>query len=136
MQRRFTRIAFSKVFPSKEIPDYSTRLEIFGLKSLRYRRIEFDLHLCYKIVKGFSDIPFESIFSYCRFKDRSRFHNLQLQRKATAKSSILGSFSFRVIRIWNKLPTAIVEATNLTAFKSKLSKFDLTNLIGNNPGNF
>ncbi|KHN89022.1 putative RNA-directed DNA polymerase from transposon BS [Toxocara canis] len=63
VQRRFTKMAFRKAFRGPFQPNYEQRLRIFDLKPLWYRRTQFDLHLCFKIVKGFSGIPFKSIFS-------------------------------------------------------------------------
>ena len=38
-------------------------------------------------------------------------------------------FSQRVIQVWNSLPSNFIEATSLDAFKSRLSKIDLSNCI-------
>ena len=128
VQRRYTRIAFAKCFPSQTMPNYQQRLEKMGLKTLQYRRIEFDLYLCYKIVNGFSDIPFDNIFSFTKFRNRSRQHRFQLERALTTKTCVLRSFAFRVVQIWNNLPAKIVEARNFSVFKKRLSDFDLSTI--------
>ena len=35
-------------------------------------------------------------------------------------------FLLRVIKVWNSLPSNVIEATSLDAFKSRLSKIDLS----------
>ena len=56
VQRAFTRILFYRAFPSKQyprlLPDYKTRLEVLGLKSLFYRRVLADLMMSFKIIKN------------------------------------------------------------------------------------
>ncbi|KHN83319.1 putative RNA-directed DNA polymerase from transposon BS, partial [Toxocara canis] len=94
VQRRFTKMAFRKAFRGPFQPNYEQRLRIFDLKPLWYRRTQFDLHLCFKIVKGFSGIPFKSIFSFTKFASRSRFHPLQIERKTTSRTDVLNSFAF------------------------------------------
>ncbi|MFH4975797.1 hypothetical protein AB6A40_002506 [Gnathostoma spinigerum] len=102
------------------------RLAIFELKSLEYRRVEFDLILCYKVVNGFSDIPFDTIFAFSTRASTSRSHNRKLMRKISKLNSVYNSFSFRVIRVWNLLPQNIVSATNVSSFTQRLKCYDLT----------
>lgn len=125
VQKNFTRMAFRKVFVGPYSPDYSVRLQIFNLRSLEYRRIEFDLVLCYRIVRGFSDINFDDMFTYAPVRSRRYSHRYQLARKTCAVNSVLNCYQFRVIRIWNQLPSPIVEAGNVSTFKARLEKFDL-----------
>ncbi|KHN85086.1 Uncharacterized protein Tcan_01924 [Toxocara canis] len=128
VQRRFTKMAFRKAFRGPFQPNYEQRLRIFDLKPLWYRRTQFDLHLCFKIVKGFSGIPFKSIFSFTKFASRSRFHPLQIERKTTSRTDVLNSFAFRVVPIWNSLPCDVVMAGNLSCFKRRLEQCDLTTI--------
>ncbi|KHN81359.1 putative RNA-directed DNA polymerase from transposon X-element [Toxocara canis] len=128
VQRRFTKMAFRKAFRGPFQPNYEQRLRIFDLKPLWYRRTQFDLHLCFKIVKGFSGIPFKSIFSFAKFASRSRFHLLQIERKTTSRIDVLNSFAFRVVPIWNSLPCDVVMAGNLSCFKRRLEQCDLTTI--------
>lgn len=54
VQRTFTRLLFHRTMRYTDylnpLPDYSRRLQIFGLKSLLYRRIFHDLVLCFRIL--------------------------------------------------------------------------------------
>ena len=60
VQKSFTR----KVCVCCNIPfsSYSDRLHKLNLRSLEYRRLEFDLILVYKICNDLIDIAFEDIF--------------------------------------------------------------------------
>ncbi|KHN83464.1 putative RNA-directed DNA polymerase from transposon X-element [Toxocara canis] len=128
VQRRFTKMAFRKAFRGPFQPNYEQRLRIFDLKPLWYRRTQFDLHLCFKIVKGFSGIPFKSIFSFTKFASRSRFHPLQIERKTTNRTDVLNSIAFRVVPIWNSLSYDVVMAGNLSCFRRRLEQCDLTTI--------
>ena len=43
--------------------DYDDRLANLGLQSLEYRRVFYDLVMCYKIYNNLVDLPFESFFT-------------------------------------------------------------------------
>jgi len=129
VQKFFTKLAFKRIFPGPLSPGYKDRLRIFQLKSLEYRRCFLDLVLCYKIINGISDISFQQIFDWGPIQDR-RSNNFQLARKACHKNLALHWFSFRVVRVWNKLPQEIVGAQTLVTFQKRLKFFDL-DTIGN-----
>ena len=80
------------------------------MKSLEYRRLELDLIMCYKVVRGFSDIAFETMFTFMSKRSRRGGHRYQLARRSCTANVVLHSFSFRVVRVWNKLPADVVEA--------------------------
>ena len=122
-QRSYTRLAFRKIFPGPYSPCYSTRLKIFGLKSLEYRRLELDLIMCYKIVRGFSDITFETMFTFMGERSRRGGHRYQLARRSCTANVVLHSFSFRVVRVWNKLPADVVEAKNVADIQKSFESF-------------
>ena len=48
---------------------------MLNLKSLEYRRVEFDLMLMYKIIHGYVDLNFSDFFSVCYSE-----YSLQLNR--------------------------------------------------------
>ena len=43
--------------------DYDDRLANLGLQSLEYRRVFYNLVMCYKIYNNLDDLPFESFFT-------------------------------------------------------------------------
>ena len=59
-----------------------------------------------------------------------RGHNFKLSLpKHSSISFKQNFFSYRVVFIWNKLPSTIVNSTSLQIFKSNLDKFDLSELL-------
>lgn len=86
VQQYYTCMAFGKVFAGFYRPDYETRLRIFNLELLKYRQHKFDLALCLKIIKGFSDVHEEGLLTLL---DRRglRLHHLRLQRKTCSVNS-------------------------------------------------
>ena len=58
VQRFFTRAILKRA----GIP-YDDRLANLGLQSLEYRRVFYDLVMCYKIYNNLVDLPFESFFT-------------------------------------------------------------------------
>ncbi|VDM47846.1 unnamed protein product [Toxocara canis] len=124
VQEYYTRMAFRKLFVRPYTPDYRARLKMFDLEPLEYRRLEFDLALCFKIVRGFSDIPLGSLFTLLDPRER-RPHRYQLARKTCSANSVFYCFQFRVVRIWDELPCRIAEAQNLSVFMNRLDSFDL-----------
>ena len=125
VQRTYTRLAFRKIYPGPYTPDYNTRLKIFDLNSLEYRRIERDLVECFKIVRGYSIIPFEAMFAFVPNRSRRGLHRFQLARKGCTQNSVLHSFAFRVVRVWNRIPSSLVEVDSIAGFKRRLAQFDL-----------
>ena len=70
VQRNFTRYAFTRCnIPFKS---YNDRLCKLGIKSLEYRRLEFDLILMFKICHNLCDLQFSNYFEYrhCKYNLR------------------------------------------------------------------
>ena len=128
VQRRFSRRAYARCFPSKEIPCYSDRLALFDLKPLSHRRIYFDLVLCYKIIFSPNSHPeLKGLFKISNHARRTRSHNFQITPfQSFHNRQLYHSFACRVPRIWNKLPCDIFSSLNY--FKSSIYKLDLVAL--------
>ena len=101
------------------------------MKPLEYRRIYFDLILLFKIYIGISDIKFDDYFIL-----RTRPYNIRGNtRKIEPKLNNIKdtewcmSFFVRSPKIWNDLPNEIASSTSINIFKSKLNKFDLTQVV-------
>ena len=107
---------------------YSIQLQNFNLRSQEYRRVLCDLLQCYKIVNKLADLPIE-YFLLIDFN----FHNLldhSVKLKPVGSLSVYSCkydfFLQQVIKVWNSLPSNVIEATSLDAFKSRLSKINLS----------
>ena len=87
-----------------------------------------DLVQCYKIVYKLVDLPMEDFFLIDFNLHNLRGHSLKLKPVGSLSdySSRHNFFSQQVIKVWNSLPSNVIEATSLHAFKSRLSKIDLS----------
>ena len=127
VQKRFTK----KICYRCKIPNtsYAHRLHLLNIKSLEYRRLEFDLVFLYKIINGIVNVKFTDFFTFCHtsyYLRRHKFHIASLRRP---KSEQLNNFfPCRASRVWNKLPNNIVSAATLSVFKNRLKFFDLNSI--------
>lgn len=124
VQRHFTRQICIRCNIS--FCSYKDRLEKFNIKSLEYRRHEYDLILMYKICHNLSDLNFHNFFSYRKSAYNLRQHSWTIQSYSDPKhNQFQNFFTNRIPKIWNKLPEDIVSAPSLSSFKSRIKKFDL-----------
>ena len=123
VQRNFTRYAFTRC----NIPfqSYNDRLCKLGIKSLEYRRLEFDLILMYKICHNLCDLQFSNYFEYRHCKYNLRQHEFTVQTIHNAKQDRFRHFFNRIVSVWNCLSNDLVSASSLSLFKLRLHKFDL-----------
>ena len=127
VQRRYTK----QIFRRCGIPfvSYDDRLEKLGIKSLQYRRIEFDIIMLYKIMHGLSFLNFDDFFTF-----RTTSYDLRgnARKIDTAKNfnscQWMSTFFVRVTKFWNFLPNEIACLPSLNLFRSKLKRFDLSPL--------
>ena len=129
IQQQFTRFAFMRC----NIPfsSYSDRLYKINMKPLEYRRIYFDLILLFKIYIGISDIKFDDYFILRTRPYNIRGNTTKIEPKLNniKDTEWCMSFFVRTPKIWNDLPNEIASSTSINIFKSKLNKFDLTQIV-------
>ena len=117
VQRRATRLVKSIKHLS-----YSERLKTLGLPTLEYRRERADMIQVYKILHDIDKADREKLFQMAAYTS-TRGHPLKLFKKRCRLNLRKNYFSQRVIDQWNRLPTNLVTAPSLNAFKSRLNKF-------------
>ena len=120
VQRRATRM-----LPTLRDLSYPERLEKLKLPSLAYRRLRSDMIEVYKIISGIydSDIPnILQLQSAYMARDGNRGHSLKLFHQQWRKSIRGNFFTVRVARNWNSLPSFVVGAPSLNAFKNRLDR--------------
>ena len=125
VQRFFTRAIFKRA----GLPhlDYGDRLANLGLQSLEYRRVFFDLVMCYKIYNNQVDLPFESFFTKPYRTYPIRGHSCILRSKHLPHHAFRAHFfTERVISVWNHLPNDVVTSQNITVFRTRLRSVDLS----------
>ena len=125
VQRFFTRAVCRRAKLS--YMDYGTRLRNLNLQSLEYRRVFFDLVMCYKIVFHLVDVDVSDFFVINSHVHFTRGNHFKLKSRSLPHHNFrLNFFSERVIPIWNSLPNSVVSASSVCAFKAHLSHVDLT----------
>lgn len=129
VQKRFTKRLCQR--NNIKFNNYSDRLNILNLESLETRRIKFDIILMYKIFNNLIDVNFEELFrssvSSERYNLRGHKHRLFLP-KYSGSSPRHNFFTNRIIPLWNKLPSDLINSHNISIFKSKLNNFDTSGL--------
>ena len=119
--------SFTKRLPGMKYLSYQQRLTTLGLKSLEYRRIEFDLNATFNIVHELNNWNCPDFFTRNQ-SSITRGHDLKLfvPRCNSKLDSVSNSFAFRMPKIWNSLPNRIVTARSSKQFKKLLASYDLT----------
>ena len=125
VQRYFTR----EIYKRARLPrmDYASRLANLNLSSLEYRRVYFDLTMCYKIVNKLLDIDAAEMFTVISNVHSTRGNSYRLQSVTIPRHDCrLYFFSSRVVPIWNSLPQHVVSAKNIITFMCRLKTVDLS----------
>ena len=115
VQRRAT-----KLIPAFENLSYKERLKKLKLFSMEYRRKRGDMIQTYKILNNIDRIDPEYFFT--EGYQRTRNHGKKLFKPRCSKDVRKSSFSHRVIDDWNSLPSNVINAISLNAFKNRLDK--------------
>ena len=102
---------------------YKERLAKLSLPTLAYRRLRGDIIEIYKHFNHYDqDILPTSFAPRSRV---SRQHNLQLHEfnQVDGERGLQSNFLYqRTSRIWNNLPSSVVESSSINAFKNKLDE--------------
>jgi len=110
---------FTKRLPGFQGLGYLARLQKAGLYTLELRRMWADLCFCYKILRGLVDTPIDQFFVLDQ-SGLTRGHNWKLKTQTARLDSRLHFFSYRVVKVWNSLSPATVDASSLCSFKALL----------------
>jgi len=114
VQRRFI-----KMLPEFKHKKYEEVLEKLKLNTLEERRNRADVIFLFKMYKGLTQPPFESMFQLTR-SGQTRGHTLKISKHCTKRDIRLHFFSERVINIWNSLDQKVVDSDSVEMFKRRL----------------
>ena len=120
--------SFTKRLPGLFHLPYSERLNITKLQSLEHRRLITDLTTCFSIIRGFSAISPTQFFTPSP-NPTSRGHPYRLLHPLTKSNIRHNFFTCHIVKIWNTLPSPLVQATTPKSFKTQLSKHILTKFL-------
>ena len=97
---------------------YIDRLIYLNLPTLKYRRLRGDMIEVFKITHNIYD---RTVSPDLPLNERAntRGNHYKLQNHTLRKHF----FSARIVNIWNSLPTSVVDARTVNAFKARLDKF-------------
>ena len=104
---------------------YSERLSITKLQSLEHRRLINDLTTCFNIVRGFSSISPTDFFTPT-LNLTLRGHPYRLLVPLTKLNIRHNFFTCRIVKVWNSLPTSLVQSNTSKSFKTQISKHNLS----------
>ena len=103
--------------------EYEERLKKLDLPTLAYRRMRGDLIEVYKHINTYDKATIPPTFQVCERSTRT--HNQQLLSRKP-KDGVRGLhtnfFYQRVTKIWNNLPSNVVEAEDINDFKNRLDE--------------
>ena len=111
----------TKMIPGLKNYTYEERLEKMKLPSLRYRRKRGDLIEVYKFTHGHYSI--KSNLLQLDKGTRTRGHSFKLVKRSCRLNIRQHFFCNRITNTWNNLPSEIVNAPSINAFKARIDKF-------------
>ena len=117
IQRRVT-----KMIPRLKNKTYEERLDELNLFSLTKRRIRGDLIEVFKIFKGYSNLNVNKYFNIDN-TNTTRNNGCKIKPKRFKSHEAKYFFFSRVVNIWNKLPSEIVNSSSIPSFKIKIDKY-------------
>jgi hypothetical protein len=105
---------------------YEERCNILNWSSLERRREYFSLIECYKTVFNLNGLNFSDYFEHCQSKKTRANHPYESQTKFTRVDCHKYSFFVKLIKLWNDLPSIVVNCGNepdIRTFKARLKKY-------------
>lgn len=108
--------------PSLKGLNYSERLKQLGLPTLEYRHERADVIEVYKIMNNIDLVNKDKLFEMATYH-QTRGHPFKLFKKRARLNVRANSFNIRVIDNWNNLPSSVVLAPSVNAFKNRLNKY-------------
>ena len=106
--------------------DYHILCSTLNWQPLSVRRKLQKVKVCYNIVNDRSIIP-SSTFSLHPHPSPCHPHSQILYKPFVKTTSHMNSFFIAVIPIWNTLPSVVVESSNPSIFKQRVTEYFLTN---------
>ncbi len=114
VQRRYT-----KMLPPLRNKSYEERLARLNLLSFEKRRLRGKLIECFKILKGFTNVDTNKLFSIDNLS-RTRSNAINLRFRQTELDCTKFFFTNDVVKEWNKLPPSVLQCSTVNSFKNKI----------------
>ena len=101
--------------------NYEKRLEYTGLTTLEKRRTRGDMLEVFKTVKGLNKMDYNTFFKISE-NTNTRGHKYKLETQRSRLEVRRNFFTRRVVKEWNQLPAAVVDAQSVNSFKNLYDK--------------
>ena len=111
-----------KLIPTLRNKKYEDRLRETELFTMSHRRFRGDLIQVYKIFNKLDNVDLEPLLELSQTGLRSNGLKIVQRGSRSDLRYRKGTFQRRVPKIWNKLPSQVVGAENLRAFKQALDR--------------
>ena len=98
---------------------YEERLKILEIPSMTYIRARGDMIEAFKYTHEMYNV--EQILEP-NSDTTTRGHDFKLKKRSCKTATRQNFFSLRIVNAWNNLPSQVVDAPSLNAFKSRLDK--------------
>lgn len=112
----------TKMIPRLRNKSYEERLKELNLFSLEKRRVRGDLITLFKIFNGFTNMNIEKYLSVDR-SNVTRNNGFKIVGKRFKTNEAKHFFFNRVVNIWNRLPSNVVDSGTIETFKVRLDKY-------------
>lgn len=116
VQRRATKLVASV----RQLP-YEERLRALNMPSLYHRRRRGDMITVYQVLRGGVHVDPSQFFSTAT-TTHTRGHRWKITKPRAVSRVRRNTFSVRVVNDWNALPSTVVDAPSVNAFKARLDK--------------
>ena len=124
VQRKFT-----KRIPGLRNVPYEDRLSELDLPTLELRRLHNDMSMCYKIIRGFTDVHTDDFFAFHNDERIRKNHNQTLVLTKARLDCRKFSFAGRVVHPWNSLSQNTIDSPSLRVFKNGLASSDFSRFL-------
>lgn len=111
---------FSRRLPGFKDMSYERRLSILNMHSLEYVRLENDLKMAFKMIKGLTCLDSLDFFCFSGSDTRQVLVN-----RFCSHDFCKFYFTNRIVKVYNALPKSVTQAKTISEFKTKLSQTDL-----------
>ena len=120
IQRRAARFAMNCYDRHQSVTEMLHKLTWPTLES---RRNHFKIIMMFKIINNMVHIQSDVPITYAR-RTNTRGHHLKMQQPATRIDVYLHSFFPSTVKLWNLLPSNLIDSPSLNSFKCNLVKLN------------
>ena len=96
--------------------------DLLKCDSLQVRREKARLTMFYRATNGLMDIPLPDDLSPMVLKNTRNYHPKKFRPVACNTNYYMGTFPPSIVKLWNSLPSNVLDQPNITRFKAELEQ--------------